>query len=59
VVGVEREPRFAEMARREIERRHLTNVAIIEDDALGRTHQPASTRKWSSSHRACGSSASA
>jgi SAM-dependent methyltransferase len=34
VVGIEREARFAAMARAEIERRRLGNIAIIEADAL-------------------------
>lgn len=34
VVGVEREPRFAEMANAEVARRGLANVAIVEGDAL-------------------------
>ncbi|MBL6459267.1 methyltransferase domain-containing protein [Belnapia sp. T6] len=34
VVGVEREPRFAAMARTEIERRSLQNVLIVEGDML-------------------------
>ena len=35
VVGVEREPRFAAMARAEVERRGLPNVSIVEGDMLG------------------------
>ena len=35
VIGVEREQRFAEMARGEIKQRNLTNVTIVHDDALG------------------------
>ena len=35
VVGIEREPRFAAMARAEIEKRGLRNVSIVEGDALG------------------------
>jgi SAM-dependent methyltransferase len=34
VVGLEREPRFAARARAEIARRGLTNVSIVEGDAL-------------------------
>ncbi len=34
VVGVEREPRFAAMARAEVERRGLRNVSIVEGDML-------------------------
>ena len=34
VVGVEREPRFAAMARAEVERRGLPNVSIVEGDML-------------------------
>jgi ubiquinone/menaquinone biosynthesis C-methylase UbiE len=34
VIGLEREPRFAEMARAEIARRGLRNVRIVEADAL-------------------------
>ena len=34
VVGLERETRFVEMARQEVERRRLTNVRIVEGDAL-------------------------
>jgi SAM-dependent methyltransferase len=34
VVGLEREPRFAAMARAEIARRRLANVTIVEGDAL-------------------------
>src|SRR5271156_2597109 len=35
VIGVEREQRFAEMARGEVEKRNLKNVTIVQDDALG------------------------
>jgi SAM-dependent methyltransferase len=35
VVGIEREQRFAEIARREIEKRGLKNVSIVQGDALG------------------------
>ena len=35
VVGIEREERFAEMARNEIKRRELNNVSVILSDALG------------------------
>ena len=35
VVGIEREQRFADLARREIENRGLKNVSIVESDALG------------------------
>jgi Protein-L-isoaspartate(D-aspartate) O-methyltransferase (PCMT) len=35
VVGIEREERFAEMARKEIKRRELNNVSVILSDALG------------------------
>lgn len=34
VVGLEREPRFAQMAKQEVERLGLTNVVIVEADAL-------------------------
>ena len=34
VVGLEREPRFAELARREVARQGLLNVKIVEADAL-------------------------
>jgi ubiquinone/menaquinone biosynthesis C-methylase UbiE len=34
VVGLEREPRFVELARREVGRRGLQNVTIVEADAL-------------------------
>src|SRR5580704_16555918 len=34
VVGVEREPRFAEMARKELRNRGLRNVEVVETDAL-------------------------
>jgi SAM-dependent methyltransferase len=34
VVGLEREPRFCEMAREEISKRGLSNVKIVEADAL-------------------------
>lgn len=34
VVGLEREPRFAQMAKQEVERIGLTNVVIVEADAL-------------------------
>jgi SAM-dependent methyltransferase len=34
VVGVEREPRFVEMARSDIRERGLTNVSIVQADAL-------------------------
>jgi len=34
VIGIEREPRFAAMARAELNARHLRNVQVIEDDAL-------------------------
>lgn len=34
VVGLEREPRFVEMAREEISRRGLSNVRVVEADAL-------------------------
>lgn len=34
VVGIEREARFAEMARNEIKKRGLQNVSIVEGDAL-------------------------
>jgi SAM-dependent methyltransferase len=34
VVGLEREPRFVEMARREVERLGLTNVIVVQADAL-------------------------
>lgn len=40
VVGIEREPRFAAMARTEIERRGLGNVAIVEGDALSAELEP-------------------
>jgi SAM-dependent methyltransferase len=35
VVGIEREQRFANLARREIEKRRLKNVTIVQGDALG------------------------
>ena len=35
VVGIEREQRFADLARGEIEKRRLTNVSIVHGDALG------------------------
>ena len=35
VVGIEREERFAEMARNEIRRRELNNVSVILSDVLG------------------------
>jgi SAM-dependent methyltransferase len=35
VVGIEREPRFVDMARREIDRRGLKNVSVVLGDALG------------------------
>jgi ubiquinone/menaquinone biosynthesis C-methylase UbiE len=35
VVGLEREHRFAEMARSEIARQHLENTTVVEADALG------------------------
>jgi SAM-dependent methyltransferase len=35
VVGIEREQRFADMARREIEKRRLKNIRVLEGDALG------------------------
>jgi SAM-dependent methyltransferase len=35
VVGIEREQRFAEMAREEIEKRRLSNVSVVQGDALG------------------------
>ena len=35
VVGIEREQRFADLARREIEKRRLKNVSIVKSDALG------------------------
>jgi SAM-dependent methyltransferase len=34
VVGIEREQRFADMARREIEKRRLKNIRVVEGDAL-------------------------
>ena len=34
VVGVEREPRFAEMARTEVDQRDLRNVQVVNTDAL-------------------------
>jgi tRNA A58 N-methylase Trm61 len=34
VIGIEREPRFAAIARSELDERHLRNVRVIEDDAL-------------------------
>ena len=34
VTGIEREPRFAAMAREELNERHLRNVRVIEGDAL-------------------------
>lgn len=37
VVGIEREPRFAAMARDELARRGLANVAIVEGDTLAAT----------------------
>lgn len=40
VVGIEREPRFAAMARAEIARRGLKNVAIVEGDALNAALEP-------------------
>ncbi len=35
VVGIEPEQRFADMARREIEKRRLKNVSVLQGDALG------------------------
>ena len=35
VVGIEREQSFADMSRREIEKLRLTNVSIVQGDALG------------------------
>ena len=34
VIGIEREPRFAAMARAELVERHLRNVRVIEGNAL-------------------------
>jgi ubiquinone/menaquinone biosynthesis C-methylase UbiE len=34
VIGIEREPRYAAMARAELNERHLRNVRVIEGDAL-------------------------
>jgi SAM-dependent methyltransferase len=42
VIGVEREKRFAEMARGEIEKRGLRNVSLAEGDALGASEESAS-----------------
>lgn len=40
VVGIEREPRFAAMARAEIARRGLDNVSIVEGDMLSTEVEP-------------------
>jgi len=34
VIGIEREPRYAEMARTELKERHLRNARVIDGDAL-------------------------
>jgi SAM-dependent methyltransferase len=35
VVGIEREQRFADLARRQIEKRRLKNVSVVQGDAVG------------------------